>query len=58
MLMLTSNRGLCGGYNGAVIRAALARRSELRGDAIGEFHFEISGKRGVSAMKFRTCQDR
>ncbi len=27
MVMLTSNRGLCGGYNGSVIRAALARRT-------------------------------
>lgn len=50
MLMLTSNRGLCGGYNGSVIRAAMLRRSEL---GEGEKKFEISGKRGISAMKFR-----
>jgi len=50
MLMLTSNRGLCGGYNGSVIRAAMLRRSEL---GKGEKKFEISGKRGISAMKFR-----
>lgn len=50
MLMLTSNRGLCGGYNGSVIRAAMLRRSELGGN---EKKFEISGKRGISAMKFR-----
>lgn len=50
MLMLTSNRGLCGGYNGSVIRAAMLRRAELGG---GEKKFEISGKRGISAMKFR-----
>ena len=49
MLMLTSNRGLCGGYNGAVIRAAMLRRAELA----GQQKFEISGKRGISAMKFR-----
>ncbi|MEC8556010.1 MAG: ATP synthase F1 subunit gamma [Planctomycetota bacterium] len=52
ILMLTSNRGLCGGYNGAVIRSALARREELQ-KVSEEFQFEISGKRGVSAMKFR-----
>lgn len=52
VLMLTSNRGLCGGYNGAVIRAALARRKELV-ELSDEFQFEISGKRGASAMKFR-----
>ncbi len=50
MLMLTSNRGLCGGYNGSVIRAAMLRRAEL---GAGEKKFEISGKRGISAMKFR-----
>lgn len=50
MLMLTSNRGLCGGYNSSVIRAAMLRRSEL---GKGDKKFEISGKRGISAMKFR-----
>lgn len=52
ILLLTSNRGLCGGYNGSVIRAALLRRQELT-EVSGAFQFEISGKRGVSAMKFR-----
>jgi F-type H+-transporting ATPase subunit gamma len=52
MLMLTSNRGLCGGYNGSVIRAAVARRTELSSTS-GDIRFEISGKRGISAMKFR-----
>ncbi len=51
VLMLTSNRGLCGGYNGSVIRAATQRRDEL--NASGGFRFEISGKRGIAAMKFR-----
>jgi F-type H+-transporting ATPase subunit gamma len=53
MLMLTSNRGLCGGYNSSVIRAALQRRNEL---SAGESRlgFEVSGKRGISAMKFRS----
>ena len=50
MLMLTSNRGLCGGYNGAVIRAAMQRRAE-QGSI--DKKFEISGKRGISGMKFR-----
>ena len=30
LLVLTANRGLCGGYNGAVFRAALVRYEELR----------------------------
>ena len=52
VLMLTSNRGLCGGYNGAVIRATMLRRSEIISTG-SSLNFEISGKRGVSAMKFR-----
>lgn len=52
MLMLTSNRGLCGGYNGSVIREAMRRRSEVTEGGTG-LAFEISGKRGISAMKFR-----
>ncbi|HBE71549.1 MAG TPA: ATP synthase F1 subunit gamma [Planctomycetaceae bacterium] len=51
VMMLTSNRGLCGGYNGAVIRAATTRLSELK--STSEVNFEISGKRGIAAMKFR-----
>ncbi len=52
ILMLTSNRGLCGGYNGSVIRAAVSRRKELT-EASSDMRFEISGKRGIAAMKFR-----
>ena len=52
ILMLTSNRGLCGGYNGSVIRAAVTRRNELSAVS-GDMRFEISGKRGIAAMKFR-----
>ncbi len=52
ILMLTSNRGLCGGYNGSVIRAAVTRRNELTASA-SDMRFEISGKRGIAAMKFR-----
>ena len=30
LLVLTANRGLCGGYNGSVLRLANARYSELQ----------------------------
>src|SRR6266702_4842509 len=30
LLVLTANRGLCGGYNGAAFRAAAARYEELK----------------------------
>jgi F-type H+-transporting ATPase subunit gamma len=52
LLILTANRGLCGGYNGAVMRAALPRLEELR-SAGARIHIEVSGKRGIAAAKFR-----
>ncbi len=55
MVLLTSNRGLCGGYNGSVIRAALARRNELV-EKVGKVPMTVSGKRGISALKFRGIQ--
>jgi F-type H+-transporting ATPase subunit gamma len=52
LLVLTANRGLCGGYNGSVFRAAIARYEELKG-AAGAIRIEVSGKRGIAACKFR-----
>jgi F-type H+-transporting ATPase subunit gamma len=52
LLVLTSNRGLCGGYNSGVIREAVPRYKELKG-SLPALRLEISGKRGVSAFKFR-----
>jgi F-type H+-transporting ATPase subunit gamma len=52
LLILTANRGLCGGYNGAVMRTALARLEELRA-AAPSVRVEVSGKRGIAAAKFR-----
>lgn len=52
LLILTANRGLCGGYNGSVMRTALSRLQELRG-VCPTIHVEVSGKRGIAAAKFR-----
>lgn len=52
LLVLTANRGLCGGYNGGVVRAALAKQKELQ-ENYEDLRLEVSGKRGISAMKFR-----
>jgi len=52
LLVLTGNRGLCGGYNSNVLRLALARLAELRA-AVPHLRVEISGKRGITAFKFR-----
>jgi len=55
MLVLTSNRGLCGGYNSSVIRLAAARWRALVEEA-PETRLEVSGKRGVSALRFRNVK--
>ncbi|HEV3021525.1 MAG TPA: ATP synthase F1 subunit gamma, partial [Pirellulales bacterium] len=52
LLVLTGNRGLCGGYNSNVQRAGLARWKELLA-SVPQATLEVSGKRGVSAFKFR-----
>jgi F-type H+-transporting ATPase subunit gamma len=51
-LVLTANRGLCGGYNSNVVRTALARYAELR-EQTANVQLEVSGKRGIGAFKFR-----
>jgi len=52
LLVLTANRGLCGGYNASVIRTALPRYQQLR-DEDCNLRLEVSGKRGISAFRFR-----
>lgn len=52
VLVLTANRGLCGGYNGGVLRAAMGRIRELTA-ANTQFDLEVSGKRGGQFFKFQ-----
>ncbi|MDG2408098.1 MAG: ATP synthase F1 subunit gamma [Pirellulales bacterium] len=51
-LVLTSNRGLCGGYNGNVLRRSGENRQELASQ-FPEVQFEVSGKRGVTYFEHR-----
>ncbi|MFH5806015.1 ATP synthase F1 subunit gamma [Alienimonas sp. DA493] len=53
VLVLTSNRGLCGGFNAGVLRKAMARIREVRARAGVGLDIEVSGKRGISYMKFQ-----
>src|SRR5688572_13413553 len=55
LLVLTANRGLCGGYNGSIIRAAIPRINELKGQGV-RTRLEVSGKRGISAFRFRKIE--
>ena len=51
LLILTSNRGLCGGFNGGILRQGMARLREFK--AAGKnIRLEVSGKRGLSLMKY------
>ena len=52
LLVLTANRGLCGGFNGNLQRAGFLRWLELK-QSIPNRRLEIVGKRGISAFKFR-----
>ncbi|MDG2222392.1 MAG: ATP synthase F1 subunit gamma [Rubripirellula sp.] len=52
ILVLSSNRGLCGGYNSSVLRTTLPQIEELK-RSIGEVGVDVSGKRGIGGLKFR-----
>jgi F-type H+-transporting ATPase subunit gamma len=52
LLVLTANRGLCGGFNGNLQRAGFHRWLELK-QSIPNCKLEIVGKRGIAAFKFR-----
>src|SRR6478672_11305795 len=52
LLVLTGNRGLCGGYNSNIFRQGWARYNELK-QTVPQVELEISGKRGIAAFKFR-----
>ncbi len=52
LLVLSSNRGLCGGYNSSLIREATAsvRRNQAEGVNL---HLEVSGKRAIAYCRFQ-----
>ncbi len=52
VLVLSANRGLCGGYNGGVMRLALSRLQTLKNE-VPEITLDVSGKRGISGFRFR-----
>ena len=57
LLVLTSNRGLCGGYNGAVQRSALAHRDTLQ-EPYQDVQIDVSGKRGISGLGYLNIEIR
>jgi len=52
LLILTSNRGLCGGFNAGVLKLVMQRLREAKA-AGQQITIEVSGKRGINFLKFQ-----
>jgi F-type H+-transporting ATPase subunit gamma len=52
LLVITANRGLCGGYNGSIIREAVGATRQYAATNI-PFDLEAAGKRGIAFFKFQ-----
>ncbi|MDX1566437.1 MAG: F0F1 ATP synthase subunit gamma, partial [Longimicrobiales bacterium] len=52
VLLLTANRGLCGGFNANLIRQARELLSRLQDDGI-ETELHVVGKKGISYFRFQ-----
>jgi F-type H+-transporting ATPase subunit gamma len=52
VLVLSGNRGLCGGYNSNIVRQAVAILGQWKSERV-DADVAVSGKRGISALKFR-----
>ena len=52
VLVLTGNRGLCGGYNSNIVRQAMALLGQWKSEQVAST-VAVSGKRGIGALKFR-----
>ncbi|HSQ55408.1 MAG TPA: ATP synthase F1 subunit gamma [Gemmata sp.] len=55
LLVITANRGLCGGYNGGVIREAVSTVRTYR-DSNLAFDLEVAGKRGIGFFRFQRIE--
>ena len=52
VLVLSGNRGLCGGYNSNIVRQSVAILGQWKSEQV-DADVAVSGKRGISALKFR-----
>lgn len=51
LLVITSNRGLCGAYNAAVLRKMMETRKGLQDDGLAP-QIEVVGKKGLNYLRF------
>jgi F-type H+-transporting ATPase subunit gamma len=52
LLVICSNRGLCGGYNTAILREANARLRQIREEGV-TLHLEVSGRRAIAYYRYQ-----
>src|SRR6185437_5063577 len=52
LLVLCSNRGLCGGYNASILREANQRLRQLRTEST-TLHLELSGRRAITYFRYQ-----
>src|SRR5262249_20375651 len=52
LLVLCSNRGLCGGYNASILRIAHGRIKEIQ-SAGQTFRLDLSGKRAIASFRYQ-----
>ena len=52
LIVLSGNRGLCGGYNGSVVREATKHHQKLS-EQYDTVNLVVSGKRGITNLSFR-----
>jgi F-type H+-transporting ATPase subunit gamma len=55
LLVISSNRGLCGGYNAVILREASARIRQVQADGV-TLHLELSGKRAITYYRYQAIQ--
>jgi F-type H+-transporting ATPase subunit gamma len=51
VLLITSNRGLCGGYNANLVRKCREHVRGLEGEGV-EVLLHVAGRKGIAAMRF------
>jgi F-type H+-transporting ATPase subunit gamma len=52
LLVITSNRGLCGGYNGGILREATVRIRQFKGENL-PYDLELSGARAIAFFRYQ-----
>src|SRR5207253_6250034 len=52
LLVLCSNRGLCGGYNAGILREAMARVRQYAAEGVTPY-VELSGRRAITYFRYQ-----